>query len=232
MAVRKVSLILAHDVTHENIASAPSGQLAGYSTGSPNVQWTVKDGLAHPGWIQIDQSPVNTDVDERADVLDYEYSAATLADLAPWYKAASLNFKNATRPGQREPLIYCSWSNRTEVANALIAGGVTYAGLWIAYWDIGLLAAQQLVLTASGPFPIRGVQYANHPYWDDDVFDSAWVNNVSGKAAPIVSVQVTTLPPGWWEPPLLVIGKGSDGNIYITTLKADGKTWEPPLKLT
>jgi hypothetical protein len=222
---------LAHDLTHQNIGSAPPGQLAGYCTGSADIQWTVKDGLAHPGWIQIDQSPVNTELDERADVLDYEYSAATLADLAPWYKAANQNFKAGTRPGQREPLIYCSWSSRHDVVNALIAGGVTQAGLWVAYWDIGRVAAEQMILTTSGPFPIRGVQYANSGAYDLDVFDTAWVNNVSRKAAPTVSVQVTTLPPGWWEPPIMVIGKGSDGNLYATTLKADGKTWLPPVKL-
>jgi hypothetical protein len=227
-----MGVTLAHDLTHENIGSAPSGQLAGYCTGSSAVQWTVKDGLAHPGWIQIDQSPDNTLLDERADVIDYEYGAATLADLAPWYKAAMANFKAANRPGQREPLIYCSWSDRTAVCNALIAGGVPKAGLWIAWWDIGQAAATQMVTSASGPFPIRGVQYANHSAYDDDVFDTAWLNNVSGKVGPTVSVQVTTLPPGWWEPPILLIGRGSDGNLYITTLKADGRTWEPPLKLT
>lgn len=226
-----MATVLAHDITHENIGSAPAGQLAGYSTGIPEIQWTVADAYSHPGWIQIDQSPYLNEIDERADVLDYEASAATLADLAPWYKAASLNFRNGTRPGQREPLIYFSWGNRTNVANALIAGGVTSAGWWIANWGMGQQAAESMVANTSGPFPIRGVQYANGPSFDYDVFDTAWLNNVSKGPVSVASVQVTTLPPGWWEAPIILIGKGSDGNLYETTLKADGKTWTAPIKV-
>ena len=40
---------------------------------------------------------------------------------------------------------------------------------------------------------------------------------------------ITTAPPGDWEPPVLVVGKGIDGNLYETKT-ADGKTWTVPVK--
>jgi hypothetical protein len=42
-------------------------------------------------------------------------------------------------------------------------------------------------------------------------------------------VIITAAPPGDWEPPVIVLGKGTDGNLYETTY--DGKTWTAPVKL-
>ena len=42
-------------------------------------------------------------------------------------------------------------------------------------------------------------------------------------------VIIATAPPGDWEPPVLVVGKGIDGNLYETKT-ADGKTWTVPVK--
>ena len=42
-------------------------------------------------------------------------------------------------------------------------------------------------------------------------------------------VTITTAPPGSWEGTVVVIGKGTDGNLWETRT-ADGKTWTEPVR--
>ena len=184
-----MSITVAHDVTHANIGSAPAGQLAGYCTGTSDIAWTAQDWLNHPGAVRIDQSPVNTALDELADILDVENGAARPANCAPWSRAAAANFTGNHRPGQREPAIYCSASAVTSVVNALVSGGVkSGVGLWIANWNLTEAQAIADVLNASGPFPVIGIQLndtAPGPS-DTDVFSVAWLTNQSGVAGSII----------------------------------------------
>jgi hypothetical protein len=185
-----MSIIIGYDVTHANIASAPkTGQAAGYCTGSPSVCWTDADKVAHPGWVQIDQSPSNTPLDETADVLDYENGAATLATLVGWAEAALANFKGATRPLQRTPLIYLSEANLTPVANKLTSAGLANGsiGLFIADWNWTQAVGIAQISTAGGPFPIHAVQIKNAGPYDIDVFSAAWLQNVAHKPAPVAT---------------------------------------------
>jgi hypothetical protein len=169
-------ITLAYDVTSSNYAQAPKGaQLALYCTGSPDIMATAAMRSAHPDAVLIDQSPDLTLIDEEADVLDFENGAATLADLAPWSRAALLNYKEGARPGQRSPLIYMSASDVTNVANALVAGKVTGVGLFIAKWAMSESAAMAQILAASGPFPIHGFQIADDGPFDFDLFSTAWL---------------------------------------------------------
>src|SRR5260370_22686352 len=108
-----IATVPVYDATHANIFHLPHGQAAGYSTGSGGVPWTRGDWVAHPGAVQIDQSPVNTSLDELADVLDVETGAATVADVPGWAEAAAANFFTGARPGQRHPAIYLNLSNLT-----------------------------------------------------------------------------------------------------------------------
>lgn len=205
-----MSIVLGYDVTHQFIDKAPKGQLAGYVTGSPDIMWTAADWAAHPGAVRIDQSPVNTALDESADVLDVEKGAATFADCAPWAKAALANFACAARQGQRRPAIYMSASNVTNVANALVAGGVTSGvGLWVADWNLTQAQAVQDVLTASGPFPVVAVQFTDSPgFYDVDVFSGAWLADQSH-------------PDNWtYGPPLNLAVRAGRHNFHAT--------WEAP----
>ena len=43
------------------------------------------------------------------------------------------------------------------------------------------------------------------------------------------SVTITTPPPGNWEGDVVVIGKGTDGNLWETRT-SDGRTWSTPVK--
>jgi hypothetical protein len=138
---------------------------------------------AHPGAIRIDQSPVNTALDETADVLDCEAGAATLADIAAWVLAARAAFTRGARPGQRHPAVYASRSNLTPVCNALAAAHVTGVGLWVADWTNDREAAVAELQASSGPYPVIGVQWQDAGRYDRDVFLGSWLSARSVKPA-------------------------------------------------
>lgn len=220
-----MALITVYDATHTNVGSLPkAAPVAGYLSGSADIQWTSNDWTAHPGAVTIDQSPEDGSFTSYADVDDYENGAVLLSELAPRYVTRFTSFLGNDYPGQREPLIYCSRNMVTIVANALIAGGVNSAGLWVADWGIGPALAGSMVTQASGPFPIRGVQYASNPEYDTSVFDERWFNTVATS-----KVSIDVLPPGEWEFPVVLLGKGIDGNLWETTF--DGTKWTTPIKL-
>jgi hypothetical protein len=184
-----MSVTVAYDVIGSNISHAPAGaQLAGYVTGSGAIPWTAADWSAHPGAVRIAQSPLaSVDEEVDADVLDVEGGAGTMADVAPWAKSALAAFDAVKRPGQRRPAVYVDASNVTNVANALDSGGVkSGVGLWVANWNLNDPQAVAAVNSASGPFPIIGVQFSDNgggPY-DSDVFSTTWLQDVSKVAAP------------------------------------------------
>lgn len=175
-------IIVVCDATHANITSLPVGQVAGYVTGTPDIAWTPADWSAHPGAIRIDQTPAGTPWDATADVDDFETSAVSLTELAGRAKLRLAAFESGTRPGQRSPLVYASATNISAVANALVNGGIDSGiGLWVANWNMTDPEAVAAVSSASGPFPIRGVQFHNAGSYDMSVMDASWVNSVSGK---------------------------------------------------
>jgi hypothetical protein len=191
------------DVTSINLHLVPAdGHIrALYVTGSPDIQATRMQLAANPGCLEIDQSPVNTALDELADYLDFENGAATLADLAPWARAAEANWRAAVRPGQRYPAIYCSRSSVPDVTGALTAGGMGRSGIGLVIADWGdnqpstlderALAAALEVAANGVPgqfFPTVGRQYSDRGgggAYDLDVFSTPWVENVSRRPAPV-----------------------------------------------
>lgn len=193
-----MDLTTVYDCTGANIGSfkvPPGVLLAGYITGSGEVPWTDAQFSRFPGAVRIDQSPQNTPADETADVIDMESEAATLNDLTEWVHAARTSYALATRPGQREPAVYCSRSNVTPVANVLIAGGITSGVyLWVAEEMKAKDAASELA-QAGGPFPIIGIQYGFNANYDVSLFSTAWLNHVSGK--PPASKPAPGTQTGW-----------------------------------
>jgi hypothetical protein len=178
-----MSVTVGYDCIAVNISKCPSGaQLAGYTTGGGDIEWTQSDWNAHPGALRICQDAGASD--HSADYLDVERYAATNAVAAEWYKAAYANYKAAARPGQRCPGFYTSMDNVTPLVNALIAGGVTSGPkLIVADWNDTQAQALLAVANASGPFPIVGVQWASEASYDIDTWSTAWLTDVS-KVAP------------------------------------------------
>lgn len=220
-----VAITSALDAPGFNFTALPKGgQVCGYTTGSGGVKWTDAMWKAFPSAVRICQDPGASD--HTADVLDVEAGAATIAECAAWKKAADQSFANTLRPGQREPAIYCSQSMVTPVVNALVAGGIKRCPLWVAHFGIGVSAAQLMLEASSGPYPIIGVQYANGPQFDSDLFLTSWLNNVSGKV-----VQMNE-PPGQWNPgsgwswsDCVLAGLGLDGKLHIFTFNPADGTW-------
>ena len=206
-----IASVPGFDAAHANIGSLPSGQAMGYATGSEWVIWTAADWDARPGALRVDQDP--DAADPTADVLDVESGAATPADAPGWHRRALADYESAKRPGQRRPAGYASMDNITPLVNALIAGGVTSAGLLIADYSLTEAEAVALVANASGPFPVIGVQWRDAGAYDCDVFSVPWLEDVSGKPAPV--------PPGpaYGKPRSL---KAVGGH---TTVRLE---WEPP----
>lgn len=217
-----------YDATGVNLSHVPAdGRVkALYITGSGGVPASAAQLANNPHCVRIDQSPVNTAIDETADVLDYENGAAGAAQLAPWVKAALANFHSARRPGQRSPAIYMSRANVSAVVNALIAGGVTSGvGLWIADWDFNAPGAAKEVSEGSGPFPVIARQYSDKGgggLYDLDVWSSPWLANVSKAPAAPVPPPVTVPPAPVMVRAVLVMG----GLTTKIVNSADGgKTW-------
>jgi hypothetical protein len=215
--------VLIYDATGANAGALPTGQAAGYLTGSGPVPWTPAQWSAHPGAVRIDQSPVVTELDETADVLDYERGAATLADVPVWAAGALRAFHTGARPGQRSPAVYASQDNITPVVNTLIAAGITSGiGLGVANWSASQEAATAAVENASGPFPVVWYQFASKSAYDVGVASTAWLRNVS--------VALPAPPPGQWLDPRTWIwkeaeltGVGLDGKLHTFILT--GGTW-------
>lgn len=171
-----VTPVLVYDATHDNIGALPEGaQVAGYTTGiGTDIRWTAADFAAHPGAVRIDQDAAASD--PTADVLDIEAGAATPASAPGWVKRALASRASQARPGQRSPAVYMSQSVVTDVVNALMAGGISSGvGLWVADFNLTQEQATQMVLNASGPFPVIGVQFHDAGSFDVSVFSSDWL---------------------------------------------------------
>lgn len=173
-------LTIVHDATHANIETLPTGQSAGYLTGSPDIQWTDTDWNTHPNALRIDQAP-SADI-PTADVLDVEGGAATPNSAPGWVSLARHSVANKARIGQRTlPVIYMSANNVTAVVNALVAAGIKHnVGLWVANFNLTQSEAGAIVSGSSGPFPIVGVQYTDNPpagTFDTSVFSTTYLND-------------------------------------------------------
>jgi hypothetical protein len=187
-----LGIVIGFDCTHDNIPNTPHNtQLAGYTTGTPDIKWTVTDFAAFPTALRICQ---DSGTDLTADYLDVESEAATFDNAATWYPEALHSYTVSIRPGQRHPSIYVSASNVTPLVNTLIAKGITSGpGLIIADWDLTQAQAVGDVQDAAGPFPVRGVQFHNDGPFDIDIWDKTWVNTVSGVAVPFRHVLTGTI---------------------------------------
>lgn len=181
-AAPAVITVPIYDATHANIGHMPAGQHAGYTTGTPDVQWTAEDWQAHPQAVRIDQTPATGSWDGWADVQDFEKGAVTLLELPARIHAMQQSYKYADRPGQRSPAVYVgARPNATDVVNALVGYGITSGvGLAIAAPGATEAEAVQMIESTHGtPWPIIWVQYQFNGTYDAGVASKAWLDKVS-----------------------------------------------------
>jgi peptidoglycan hydrolase-like protein with peptidoglycan-binding domain len=227
------AVVVGWDATHADLGSVPpSGQAAGYSTGSPDIAWTASDWARFPGAVRIDQDPGARD--PTADVLDVEAGAATPAETAAWCRAALADYNAGARPGQRSPAIYCSLDTLPSVLADLRAAGVAGIGFVLAEWSLSLAQATALVTwgqAGAGPYPVVGIQYADAGAYDLDVWSAAWL--ASGPLQDTISMTLPQLAAGAQDPvggmlmvhrvQVLCAGIGAWNDLgAVTQVAADG----------
>lgn len=229
-----IATTIGYDATGANVGHLPRGQHAAYVTGSGSVPWSAAQLAADPGVIQIDQAPVDTPVNELADVLDIERGAATLEDLVTWVRAALANFHDGARPGQRSPAVYCSRKGTfgvSAVVKTLNAAKLTGIGLWIADWNNNVSQATTEVgssVPGSGnPYPVIGRQYRNAGSFDVSIFSVPWLTARS------VKHDRPQAPPGQWLDPsaftwgsAVVVGNGLDGKLHSFRFNPTSGGWD------
>jgi hypothetical protein len=229
-----MTVTYAYDITSANYQKRPpTGQICLYGTGTPDIQATPAMRQANPRAIIIGQSPTVLE-DATVDIIDYERGAVQLSQLPGVVRDCLDSYDHADRPGQRTPLVYASLSNIPAVAIALTTAGLkgSGVGLYVADWSYTQAQAIAQLGHEINGYPVRGWQYQSLTDYDLDVFDTEWVNTVSGTVKP-VKAQV---PPGQWNDAedwtwksVVVIGVGEDGKLYSFAYDPGTGTWSKSL---
>jgi hypothetical protein len=152
-----VATALMIDTIHADVSNIPvsTPKVAGYVTGTPEIQWTTADWDRFPrsGKVRINQDG-STDVSEAgiADVADYEPGAFTEAQVLEWVKLRKHSHLACA--------VYVAASNRASLTSALREAGHTGVDLWIADWSLSEAEAVRL-LSTSGAYPVVAVQWAS-----------------------------------------------------------------------
>lgn len=210
------TVTLGADVISENLHLVPVGAfpvLGLYVTqvggGTGFIAATPAQLAAHPDCVKYGQLPSGDPF--WVDVLDKEAGAATDQEVKDWAHNAQSSFTAGTHPGQRMPAIYVSANGVSQVANDLVAAGVTSGiGLIIANWNLSEAQAAADVIAHAGPFPIVGLQYRDPGPYDLDVYLTEWLLERSGPKPPANT----------YGPPLNLLATGGDTSVKLT--------WEPP----
>src|SRR5262249_10824648 len=157
--------------THANVAHIPAGaqKVAGYITGTPDVQWTADDWARFPaaGHVQIDQgygAAATSQQDVHAlKVIDSEpgaFNAATAAALV----------LERVRAGIKYTTIYCDRNDAPKMVPALKAADpsrphwyIGHVRLWLAAPGLTEAEAKAIIGTEYHGILCRAVQYAQGP---------------------------------------------------------------------
>lgn len=165
-----------------------------------------------------------------ADGCDRETGDLSAASAVAWARAR-------IKAGAWRPVIYASISNMTTILGlmAVASLGRSQVRLLSSHYGEG----RHICGPATCRFPGIGLDM-DGTQWSDSapgaggtkIDASLLVDNFFGNA-PTTSngghVTITTPPPGNWEGDVVVIGKGTDGNLWETKT-SDGKTWTTPVK--
>lgn len=171
-----LATVSGYDVTSANYQHRPAtGQPAFYVTGTADIIATPAMHAAYPGAVTINQS--GSDQNVVADMYDVETGALTPAEIPDLIVSA--RSARLSGNGRRNPGAYVNQSNITPVVNALVAAKLTNVPLWVANYNLTEAAAISALQSSSGPYPIIGYQYNDAGEYDEDVWLSSWVSQVS-----------------------------------------------------
>lgn len=150
-----ISVVTQADCIHVSVPNLPTslGAVAGYDSGSPEIQWVTSDWNRFPksGHLHINQGfnvgPL------IGDILDIESGA--------WTIPSAVTALQARKAAGKELAAYIAVGNLTALANALSAANLAPVNLWLANWNLSESQAAALVIHQFGPFPIKAVQWAS-----------------------------------------------------------------------
>lgn len=198
------------------ISALNSGDIVGlYDTGSPSIKATAAmlSKLQKTLMVVMIDQGFTGSPNLTANVRDCETGAWTLA-----------NAVNKTGWSVARPTLYLGSPDTAQEA---------YNAGWRG--DVWLVAPSSNPPSEPPSVPeglnVVAVQwdFANAAFDKSVVFDSTWPEASVATPDP-THYSVTNVPPGIWEDSIALIGKGEDGNLWITT-SSDGKVWTTPLKL-
>jgi hypothetical protein len=149
-SVAVVGMVDTVGTTAKNIPTA-TGKVAGYVTGSADIQWTAAEWAMFPHSVHVTINQENGS-DAACDVYDYETGAWTELDVVAKVKA---NAGQCT--------VYVNQANVESLTKALTAAGMQNHGveLWLANWDLDKSEATALVGTFINEFKVVAVQWAS-----------------------------------------------------------------------
>ena len=149
-----------HTVTMADAIGASANNLptslakvGGYDTGSPPVPWSTAqwNRFIKSGHVHINQDPGSDPL--IGDVLDSEAGA--------WSIPGAVEALKKRKAAGKSLNVYISIASLTGLANALVAAQLAPVGIWLANWNLTESQAAALVVSQSGPFPIKAVQWAS-----------------------------------------------------------------------
>lgn len=179
------------DATHSHVGNIPAStpKVAGYVTGTADIEWTSQDWDRFPraGMVHIDQSPgLAAYGSNLGSVADVEAGAGTV-----WsFIQASASRLRLGR------LLWCygTASTLSEVSAALKAAGIPLekCGAWLADWNMSEAEADAALGTAIAGIRIVAVQWAS-PTSNPDT-------RVPGSTLTLRAAQVdlSVTIPGWF----------------------------------
>jgi hypothetical protein len=179
------AVITMIDAIHGCVSSIPARapKVAGYVTGSGDVQWTAQDWarFATTAKVRINQMPGTDPL--LGDVLDVEDGAWTNEEAAQACKERQQH--------RLEINLYTSQGNVTPLLNACVAAGVTAGNLWVANYSLSEAEATAMVVHRSGPWPIQAVQWAAPQSNPDTLIPGSSLTLAAGNC------DLSVTAPGW-----------------------------------
>jgi hypothetical protein len=174
------------DAISASVANVPvsTGKVAGYVTGTPDIQWTAADWARFPGagHVRIDQSPdLASWISGAADVADIENGAGTqesaVAGALARKKRGWLSF------------IYVAQGNLSSMKDAVNAAGLSASvSYWVANWD---LSEAEAAAALSGD--IAAIQWASPSSNPQTVVPGG------SRTLSEANVDLSVTVPGWFE---------------------------------
>lgn len=224
--------VLMADTIHDNVHNLPATmpRVAGYVTGSKDIQWTEADFGRFARTVRINQFP-DMHTLGAGHVLDVENRAWTIPGAVAAAKVREAHDRHTT--------FYISTGNHNATVNELAAAAAA-AGLnrsttflWVANWSLSLEAATQMIGDHVDGYRIVAVQWASpssNPHTplphsnlslaeanaDLSITDDAWLASPAMPPPPVA----TGLEHG-----ILVTHTGGHFESRKVTSKDHGKSW-------